>query len=98
MDDSSMLFRASGIARIRDVIANADHLAVHARCEHCGHIGQINWSALAISHSEEKSLRTLARSIRCKACGARGCAWQLNESHLIPDDPPPEDQRRLTTG
>jgi hypothetical protein len=92
MDNSTTPLGASGIARIRDVIASADRLAVCARCETCGHIAHLNWPALAISHSEEKSLRTLARSIRCKACGARGCAWHVSENPLLPDAALPEER------
>ena len=80
MDSTNAPSAASGIARIRDVLLNVDHTSVRALCEKCGHTTELNWSALALSHSEEKSLRSLARSIRCKKCGARGCGWQMSDN------------------
>src|ERR1051325_3288053 len=84
MDHPNSPFGASGITRIRDVL-NSVHFSVRAACGHCGHVSDLNWSALALSHSEEKSLRTLARSIRCKGCGFRGCEWRLTRT-ASPDE------------
>ena len=86
MDRANASFRASGFARIRDVLANADRWAVRAKCGVCGHITQLDWSALVLSHSEEKSLRALARNVICKGCGARRCAWDVVERDPLPPD------------
>jgi hypothetical protein len=88
MEDAGTSFGASGIARIRDVLANADRWAVRARCGDCGHITHLDWSALVLSHSEEKSLRALARDVRCKGCGARRCGWDVVERGSAPPDVP----------
>src|SRR5690349_10441755 len=82
MDSTNTQSTASKIARIRDVLVNVENFVVSAICETCGETTQLDWLALALSHSEEKSLRSLARSIRCKICGTRGCSWQIATTAL----------------
>jgi hypothetical protein len=93
MSDTNTPLNASDVARIRDVIGNAEHVTVRSTCTLCGHVAELDWPALALSHSEEKSLRTLARSIRCKSCGARGCTWQVSEAGLPLGDQQPTPPR-----
>src|ERR1044071_4992386 len=95
MEDTSTLPYAGGLERVGDVLLNADQLLVRATCSCCGHVADLDWSALAVAYSAERSLRSLARSIRCKACGGRGCGWQvaprMNE-HPVSGDPSPPQQ------
>lgn len=65
------------IDRIRDVLLNTDQLRVLAECKACGHVSVPDWEALSVGYSEERSLRSLGRKIRCKECGARGCDWHV---------------------
>jgi hypothetical protein len=87
-------FGASGQFRIRDIISNAKRITVRAQCQQCGTITDLNWAALALSYSEEKSLRSLARNIRCQSCGAHGCRWLVSLTLLDPTLAQVSRQRR----
>jgi hypothetical protein len=95
---SANTLAACGLERIRDVILKSADVVVRAKCNCCGGVWEIDWIALAVGFSEEKSLWTLARRIRCKVCGSRGCVWQVSDCNSPPEHPASAPQRWWTAG
>lgn len=73
-----------GTERIFDVLSNAEHQTVRASCKLCGHLADVDWLAVSVGYSSERALKTLARRLRCKACGARACVWHVTANQREP--------------
>jgi hypothetical protein len=93
---SANTLAARGLERIRDVILKSADVVVRAKCNCCGCVWNIDWIALAVGLSEEKSLWTLARRIRCKVCSSRGCVWLVSD-YRAPAEPDASDSQRSWT-
>lgn len=93
---SANTLAARGLERIRDVILKSAEVVVRAKCNCCGCVWEIDWIALAVGLSEEKSLWTLARRIRCQVCSSRGCVWLVSDSNALAEPAAADPQRWWT--
>lgn len=71
-----------GALRLPDTIANctAGRFTVHAECQRCGHVADVDWESLASQFGQHTRLGELASRMRCQKCGEKGAGWRVTEN------------------